>query len=167
MAVVDKAGSVNNLSSVDTANALIAENVTNGGKLKFIVETVEVAAADDDGSVYRFARLPSNAVLKSVVGLHDAITGGTDYDCGFYDIPGTNGGAVIDKDVLADGVDISSAARTTDFLQTVDVANIHTKVFELAGLSEDPKKLVDLALTGNTVGTAAGTISLQITYSLD
>lgn len=167
MAVVDKAGSINNLSSVDTANKLIAENVTNGGKLKFVRDTVEIAAGDDDGSKYRVARIPSNAVLSEVTIANDAITGGTDYDLGVYDIPDTNSGAAIDADALADGVDLSSASRTVDGLQTVDIANLHKKVWELAGLSANPNKLVDLVLTGNTVGTAAGTITVTVIYALD
>lgn len=167
MAGVDKAGSVNNLSSVDTANSLIGENVTNGGKLKFIRETVEVAAADDDGSVYRVARIPANAVLKEVTIACDAITGGTDYDLGFYDVPETNSGAVIDKDALMDGQTLASASRVIDGLQTVAIENLHKKVWELASISEATTKYVDIALTGNTVGTAAGTITVTVVYTLD
>lgn len=167
MAVVDKAGSVNNLSSVDATNALEAENVTNGGKLRFVRETVEVAAADDDGSKYRVARIPSNVVLNSITIACDAITGGTDYDLGFYDIPEKNSGAVIDADALMDGQTLASASRVLDGLQTVAIENLHKKAWELAGLSANPNKLVDLVLTGNTVGTAAGTITVTVVYSID
>jgi hypothetical protein len=167
MAVVDKAGSVNNLSSVDTANSLIGENVTNGGKLKFIRETIEVAAADDNGSVYRVARIPANAVLKEITIACDAITGGTDYDLGFYDVPETNSGAVIDKDALMDGQTLASASRVIDGLQTVAIENLHKKAWELASISAATTKYVDIALTGNAVGTAAGTITVTVVYTLD
>lgn len=166
MAVVDKAGTINNLSSVDTANKLLAENVTNGGKLKFVRDTVEVAAGDDDGSIYRLARIPSNAVIKEITINHDAITGGSDYDVGFYDIPDTNSGAVIDKDNLADGLDLSSGT-SKDGLASVDAASLASKAWSLAGLSADPRKLVDVALTANTVGTAAGTITMTLVYALN
>lgn len=167
MAVVDKAGSINNLSSVDTANARVAENVTNGGKLRFIRETVEIAAADDDGSKYRVARVPANAVVKEIIIACDAITGGTDFDLGLYDTPEINSGAVIDADILMDGQTLASASRVLDGLQTVDIANLHKKLWEIAALTADPRKLVDIVLTGNTVGTAAGTVTVTVVYSLD
>jgi len=166
MAIVDKAGSVNNLSSVDTPNAKFAQNVTAGGKLKLFRDTVEIAAADDDGSKYRLARLPFNAVIESISIEHDSITGGTDYDLGLYDTPETNSGAVIDADVLADGISLATAG-TKDGFANVDRANKHKKLWELAGLTEAATKLVDVVLTGNTVGTAAGTATLTIQYTLD
>jgi len=167
MAVVDKAGSVNNLSSVDTPNALVGEIVTNGAKLRFIRETVEIAAADDDGSKYRLARIPANAVIKEATIACDAITGGTDFDLGFYDIPSKNSGAVIVKDCLMNGQTLASASRTIDGLQSVAIENLQKKAWEIASLSADPKKLVDVVLTGNTVGTAAGTVTLTLVYTLE
>lgn len=167
MAVVDKAGGVNNLSSVDTPNIKVAQNVTNGGKIRFIRETVEIAAADDDGSKYRIARIPAVAVLKSITIACDAITGGTDFDLGFYDVPERNSGAAIDADALMDGQTLASASRVLDGMQTVDIANLHKKVWELASISAETAKLVDIVLTGNTVGTAAGTVTVTIEYSLD
>lgn len=169
MAVVNVSGTVNKLTSVDSPTPTgLAQSATNGGKIHFIRDTVEVAAADSDGSVYRLARVPSNAVLVDVRVNNDAITGGTDYDLGFYDTPEINGGAVIDKDNLLDGVDLSSASagEGTFGMTAVVIENRHKQVWQLAGLSSDPKKLIDIALTGNTVGTAAGTLTLIVQYSL-
>ena len=167
MAIVDKAGSVNNLSSVDTSKLLIAQNVTNGGKIRIIRDTVEIAAGDDNGSKYRFARIPANAVIKEITIACDAITGGTDFDLGFYDVPDTNSGAVIDADALVDGQTLASASRTLDGTSNVNIADLHKKAWEIAGLSEDPNKQFDIVLTGNTVGTAAGTVTITVIYSLD
>jgi hypothetical protein len=171
MAVVDKAGSVNNLSSIDTPNTKVADNVTNGGKIRMIKDTVEIAAADDDGSKFRLARVPLNAVAEDILLDHDAITGGTDYDLGLYDIPGTNNGAVIDTgtssvDLLINGSDLSSAGSVNGLLN-VDIADRHKKLWELAGFTEEQTKLVDITLTANTIGTAAGTVSLKTNFSLD
>jgi hypothetical protein len=168
MAIVDKAGSVNNLSSVDTPNALIAQNVTAGGKTRIIRDTVEIDAADDDTSKYRLARLPANAILESITIDHDAITGGTDFDLGFYDVPETNSGAVISGavDVLVDGATLA-VAGSVDGLGNVAIENRHKKIWEIAGLAADPNKLVDIVLTGNVVGTASGTVTLSVNYALD
>lgn len=130
----------------------------HGAPLNCAVASEELAAADDDGSVYRFFRLPANAVIVKLDVINDAITSGTDFDIGFYE-PGA-GGAEKDKDVLTDGDDLSSAG-SQDGLQTVDAANRGKMVFEHAGDSESAKFAeYDLALTGNTVGSAAGTITM-------
>lgn len=167
MTVIDKSGSVNKLSSKDTSNPLVAENVTNGGKIRMIRETVEVAASDSDGSKYRFARIPANSVIKEITIACDAITGGTDFDLGFYDSPETNSGAVIDADALVDGQSLASANRNIEGTSNVNIADLHKKAWELAGLSEKTTKLIDIVLTGNTVGSASGTVTITTIYSLD
>lgn len=160
MAVVNTKGSIN-LDNLDQSPVVMVNSKTAGGSLVSSIETVEVAAADDDGSTYRIARIPSNAVLAEVTIKNDAITGGTDYDLGFYDIAA---GAVIDVDALINTTDLSSAG-SVDGLGSIDIANLGQEVWELAGLTEDPSKLVDLVLTGNTVGTAAGTITARVSYT--
>jgi hypothetical protein len=171
MAIVDKAGSVNNLSSVDTPNTKVAQNVTNGGKLRFVRDTVEIDATDDDGSKYRLARVSLNSVLSNVSIDHDAITGGTDFDLGLYDIPETNNGAVINTgtsavDLLVNGASLATAG-SVDGLSNVDIADQHKKLWELAGYTEEQTKLVDIVLTGNVVGTVTGTVTQTTKYSID
>lgn len=169
MAVVNVSGTVNKLTSVDSPTPTgLAQSATNGGKIHFIRDTVEVAAADSDNSVYRLARVPSNAVIVDLRINNDAITGGTDYNVGVYDTPEINGGAAIDDNAFMDAVDLSSASsgEGTYALTAIAIENRHKQVWQHAGLSADPKKLVDIALTGITVGTGAGTIALSVTYSL-
>lgn len=165
MAVVDKAGSVNNLSSVDTSNTIKSNNVTAGAKLRFFRDTVEIAAADDDGSKYRLARVPFNIVISDIDIDHDSITGGTDFDLGVYDVPEENDGAVIDKDCLVDGQTLATAG-TKNGLSNVNRDSLHKELWEIAGLTSRSTKLVDIVLTGNTVGTAAGTVTLTTRFSL-
>jgi len=166
MAIVDKAGSLNNLSSVDTPNLNVSKAQTNGAKFQTIIETVEIASGDDNGSKYRVARLQANAVIKEIKILCDAITGGTDYDLGIYEVPETNDGAVIDKDCFMDGQTLASASKTINGFNAVDIANYGKQVWELAGLTEATNKAVDIVLTGNTVGSADGTVTVQVTYAL-
>ena len=166
MAVVDKAGCLNNLSSVDTPNLNVSKAQTNGAKFQTIIETVEIASGDDNGSKYRVARLQANAVIKEIKILCDAITGGTDYDLGIYEIPETNDGAVIDKDCFMDGQTLASASKTINGFNAVDIANYGKQIWELAGISEATSKAVDIVLTGNTVGSANGTVTVQVTYAL-
>lgn len=123
------------------------------------VVTFEVAAADTDASVYRLIKgLPANWIPKRITVMCDAITAGTDYDLGFYK---TDLGAVVEVDCLADGLDLSSASKVLDGLTSVGIENRAKRVWELAGHTEANRlESYDLALTANTVGSAAGTITV-------
>lgn len=153
MAVEDKYID-SNVENDKVTNAIHA----HGSQMFALAQTFEVAAADDDGSVYRiFPGLEDTLVPLQIDILHDAITAGTDYDLGLYE---TDSGVVVDKDILADGLDLSSAG-SKDGLTTVDRANRAKALFELAGKTVANRKgSYDLALTANTVGSAAGTITV-------
>jgi hypothetical protein len=128
---------------------------------KFFRLTEEIATVDDNGSVYRFFTIPSNAKIKYIRVYNDAITSGTDYDIGLYDV---NAGAVIDKDLFADGLDLSTAVDARFALTAPNIDEIHKSIWEYAALSltEDPQKSYDVALTANTVGSAAGTVTIEM-----
>lgn len=146
----------------DFASGNLIDSNSNGGtKLKPLVVTFEVAAADDDNSIYRLFRINSSDTVYDLRISNDAITGGTDYDVGLYDI-GTDG-AVADKDLFADGLDLSSAGDKTNALTAPDIAELAGEVWEISGLSltKDPVKEYDVAIHANTVGTAAGTITVH------
>lgn len=145
----------------------LVDSLTNGGsQLKPVVVTFEVAAADDNGSVYRLFRIGSGDILYSLEVSNDAITGGTDYDVGVYDV---DSGAVVDKDVFADGLDLSSAADKANGLTAPAIEDLAVETWDIAGIqaaestTSDPQKEYDVAITANTVGTAAGTITVHAT----
>ena len=158
-------------------NALLAAGkkappiFASGAQLLALAFNFEVAAADDNGSVYRIGRLPANAIpIKGEI-FADALTGSTDWDCGLYK-PGV-GGAVVDKDLLADGLDIASGEAITAPLNLLTnlggadpVGNVGKTLWELLGLSVPNRQDYDLALTANTVGSAAGTVSGFFWYAL-
>jgi len=128
--------------------------------------TVAVAAADDNGSVYRlFASVPSSMVPLKITIHNTAITGGTDYDLGLYE---TDGGAVVDKDILADGISVASAreisAENNVGMTTIAIANGGETLGTLSAQT-DVDASYDIALTANTVGTAAGTIRATVWFA--
>ena len=156
MAVEDKY-----VNSLTASGKLDRAAVTMGDRVIWMSGTVEVAAADDDGSVYRFFKsVPSNLIPVEITIMTDGLTSGTDYDLGLYK---TNLGAVVDKDVLMDGQTMASAlTRATGHQLGLAAVNIDSVKSSLATLSAQttPDRSYDIALTANTVGSAAGTISI-------
>lgn len=141
--------------------------LVSGGKNLTISGTFEVAASDDDTSVYKLAKLPSNAIPIKCEIYNDAIAAGTDYDLGLY----KENGDVEDKELFASALDMSSGAALgspKDGLATEPaLANFGKKIWELLGKALGSKEEgYVLALTANTVGSASGTISYRFEYSL-
>lgn len=143
----------------------VSANSNGAGSLRRMVISFEVAAADDNDSIYRLAQMSAHDIITNVLIGNDAITNGTDYDLGFYDV---ESGAVVDKDELLDGGDLSSAHASgaeLSGISAVDVANRGKPIWELLGLTANTKKhAYDLALTANTVGTVDGTVTVIIDY---
>jgi hypothetical protein len=146
----------------DLASGLRQDPNKAGGSRSLInpFQAFAVAAADDDGSVYRLGRIASNAIIYEIVIACTAITGGTDWDLGLYEAGA--GGAVVDADLFMDGQTLASASRVLDGMSNVSVANLNKRVYELLGLTSDPCKVYDLALTANTVGTVAGNVAVKV-----
>ena len=121
----------------------------------------EIAAADSDGDIYKVAQLPANLVPLDMKINNDAITAGTSYDLGLY----KENGVVADKDLFVAAADLSSAhAAGSELygLSAVAIDKVGKKLWELLGLTVNTKEEnYILAFTANTVGTAAGTISLR------
>lgn len=159
MTVVKTKGSVN-IAGLDSSPVILNSKTFKSPLLRQ-VETVAIAAADDNGSTYTIARVPSNAILSNQSEIeNDAISGGNDFNVGFYKIDGT----VIDDNALLDALDLSSAT-TTKLLSGVDKNLRSNKVWQLAGLSADPQTLIDIVLTSVTVGTAAGDITMETFFT--
>jgi hypothetical protein len=165
MAVVNTKSTevTNGDAAVQTQNAL----GTSHGRLYMKCGTIAVAAADDDNSTLRIARVHSSWILYSLRIFCDAITAGTSYDVGLYQIAAA-GGAVVDVDAYASAVDLSSA-KTTAPIEVIcearDIIKIGQKVYQDAGLTADSNRWYDLVLTANTIGSAAGDISWLLEFN--
>ena len=138
-----------------------------GAEVREFTVTFELAAADDDGSVYRlFKNLSPDLIPVSIQVRCDAITNGTSFDLGFY--TSGVGGAVINKNVLMSAQTLASALTTSpaDGLANVDIANRTKRIYELCGHTQSTKKSgYDLCLTANTVGTVAGTVTIHARFA--
>ena len=138
----------------------------NGAKSRIIVDTIAKEAADGNGSVFYLGDpLPSNAVIHRIDLDFDAITSATDVDLGFYETVSA-GAAVIVKDCLLDGQSLATASKGVDAYTKPAIENKHKPIYEIAGLTADPKKLMQTALTLNTAGSSVGDIRILIEYSI-
>ncbi len=139
--------------------------ILSGGRVREQAATVEVAAADDDNSVYRLFRAHSSWRVSTIALLNDAITGGTVYHLGVHQTA-ENGAAVVDADVFGTSIDMSSArvAPLDATYEALDINQIEKRLWEVLGLAADSNRWYDITLTGATVGTAAGTISGRLRY---
>lgn len=138
-----------------------AEPGANGHEVIRYVANAAVAAADDDGSIYRlFKDIPNSFRPTRIRVLTDGITGGTDYELGLYD---RNLGAVVSKGLFMTNQTMASASRAIDGLANVSVLNIGNKatIAELLSLTPSTAKpAYDIALTADTVGAAAGNVTV-------
>jgi len=154
------------ITNADADPKVLTSDYISKGTVYETVGTVEVAAADDDGSVYRMVRVPSNARITSILTGCDAITAGTVYDLGVYQTA-ANGGAVVDADLFATNVDLSSALGFTEHMleaTVTDIDKVEKRLWELLALTVDPMRDYDICWTGDTVGSAAGTIATKLKY---
>lgn len=153
-------GVVDAYMNTEVAAGKLASPAKQGGAVNLTsIQTFEVLAADDDGSKFRIAKnLNPNLIPHRITVMCDALTSGNDWDVGLYE---TELGAEIDKNVLADALDLSSASKVLDGLKDVAIENRHKRLYELAGHTlENRKAGYDLVLTANTIGSAAGTVTV-------
>ncbi len=123
---------------------------------------VNKAASDSNASVFRFARLPSNAVIRAITVNSDAaITGGTAYQLAGYDTA-TNGGLVIaNLTSFGAALDLSTASIKTT---RPGAADVEKALWHLLGLTVDPGKMIDIALLATTAGSTAANISADVVW---
>lgn len=136
--------------------------LSQGAQLIVMVESFEVAAADDNNSVYRVFKNvnPFYVPLKLDI-MSDAITGMSDVNVGLYKNL-EQGGAVIDDNVFGDAIDLSSAVLRSapkDGLVSVNIADAEKTIWELAGDTLNNHDLgYDICLTAIAAASTAGTI---------
>ena len=161
MAVEDK------YTDTNLAAGKISSSFTGQGqKTVTLIATEEIAAADDDGSVYRlFKSVPSTYIPVEINVMCDAITGMTDVEIGLYKVG--VGGAAVDIDVLMGSDDLSAGVTRIAGYQlgmaAVDVADAG-KTLGVLSAQTNVDAAYDIALTANTVGSGAGTITVVATF---
>jgi hypothetical protein len=141
------------------------------GQVLVLQGTYDKTALDNDTSILRLGQVPANAIpLPHLSKLNNAaLAGATDIDVGVYR-PLNDGGAVVNKEILGNGLNISAGnalASPAAAFPAIAIGQFGTDIRTLVGGSVgDGKDFYDVALTGNTFGTAAGTITWSLAFLL-
>lgn len=159
--------------STAITNATASPRVQNSanlvnGNLRSSQGFAVMANGDSVGSTYRVGRIRSSDRLDCMRIYSPDIGTTTAADIGLYDTTeAANGGTVVDVDFFAsalvlnagalNGTDITFEAAAAGGL----IANAEKRVWEALGLSADPFKEYDIALTLTGAADAAGTALLR------
>ena len=118
-------------------------------------------------SIIRMCEVPSNARIRSVKIMSGAQTAGA-FDVGIYQT-NRNGGAVVDADFFGSGVSLAAAVPITEVLDESGQFAITERfmpLWEALGLTSDPHRMYDVALTCVTtdVTTGLAAVGLFVSY---
>lgn len=140
----------------------------NGVLVRAINANVAVGSGDSAASIYRFGKIRSSDWVDRLRLVSADIGTTTAGDVGLYDLlTHSNGGAVVDVDYFASAVSLSGGAIDSDISFESGAAggvytNSEKRVWEALGLSADPHKEYDVALTLTGAADAAGTVLLRL-----
>lgn len=137
-----------------------------GTDIMIIVAQILMTNGDGAGSIYRFAKIPSNYIPQAITIACEAITGANDNDLGFYQ-PDEKGGAVVIKDCLLNGGDLSSAlaiGSELNGLRDLGTLNIGVKVADLLSKGLSERQEYTLALTANAAPTATKSACIRASF---
>lgn len=142
----------------------MANSATAKGSVTSESDIVAVANGDSIASVLRIIRIPSNARMSALSLFTTAITGAAG-DVGLYQTA-ANGGAVVDADFFGAAQTLAAASAGINVLggNVLSPANRTKRIWEALGLSADPMREYDVAITLTAAATAAGTVGLDAQY---
>lgn len=145
-----------------------------GGRMRVITDNFEVTTGQIEiGDIIVIARLPSHAVIHSMLMVSDALdtASALRVQLGIYETSGT----VVDVDAYATADDVFIAANNLPGEEfrygkaITDPADMGERIWENGGESADPSAMRDIAWTVSTAATTAagGTIGYRIEYTID
>lgn len=156
------------ITNVVATPAVLTDTAKSVGDLKEASSVATVSATQSSGDIIRFVRVPSNARISEVLlSTGDATTAGA-IDIGVYQTA-ANGGAVVDADLFASALALTGGPFNNSD-QTFEsgeftYAESALPLWEVLGLTTDPKREYDIAATVTTTGNGMGTtMALKVRY---
>ena len=173
------------LTNYEATPQVMVDSASAGGKVRVWSDTIAAATTDiDDNDIIMMAEIPSNAKIKSIMLYNDDLDSNGSpalvTDVGIYNgnvkFNDTDGSAtayaaegVIDRDCYGTVSTVLQAAVTagTEFrYETLGIETVGNFMWEDAGLTSDPGRMLRIALTIETVAAtaAAGDITMVVEY---
>lgn len=169
MAVVAvKSNSVTNNNA--TPRVINTPGVEGGTLVRAINSLVTITSGDSVGSTYRLGKIRSSDFIDRIRLDTTADMGTTTTaDIGLYDLlTHSNGGTVVDADFFASAVSLKDGALSNSDVTFESgaagglIANAEKRVWEALGLSSDPGKEYDVAMTLTGACDGTGTALLRL-----
>lgn len=161
-----------NSASVTAYNAQprvpVVRGFADGEVVRAINDEVAIASGDSIASVFRFGKIRSSDFVDRLRMVSADIGTTTAGDVGLYDLlTATNGGTVVDADFFGSAVSLNGGAIDSDVtFEAAAAGGLYTngdrQVWQALGLSADPGKEYDVALTLTGAADAAGTVLLRV-----
>ena len=173
------------LTSFEATPQVMADSGSAGGKVRVWSDTIAAGTGDiDDDDIIMMAEIPSNAKIKSIMLYNDDLDSNGSptlkTDVGVYNgnvkFNDTDGSAtayaaegVIDRDCYGTLMTTLQAANTAGVevrYETLGVETVGNFMWEDAGLTSDPGKMLRIALTIETAAAtaAAGDVTMVVEY---
>jgi hypothetical protein len=151
------------ITNADATPVVLNNPRVDGGFERVSVATAAITSGDSVASTYRMFRVPSNAVMTDLRIYSPDIGTTTISDIGLYDTAAA-GGAVVDADFFASALSLKDGALNgEDVLHEAAVftiANSGKELWDALGLTSDPHKFYDVALTLTGAADATATVKL-------
>ncbi len=169
------------ITKMDASPSKMVDAGSHTGKKRVSMDTIAALTTDlEAADIIMMNQVPGNAKLNSCKLYNDDLDASTGIvlDVGFYNGPDqftdSDGtvyapGALIDIDAIGTLLTVGQGAVTAGTelrFETLNINTVNQKVWELAGLGQDPKVNLRIAITVQTVATTpqAGDISMVSEY---
>ena len=158
------------ITALDAVPSAVGNARVLGGIVRQAVGNALAASDASIGSIYRLARVPSNACGLSVILSNAAFTTTGAADIGVYKATvGAVAGAVVDADFFASAQLLTTALLNTEVTHESGVYTLAKReqpLWEALGLTADPQILYDIALTLTAANTTtAAQVALRVQYT--
>lgn len=154
------------ITNRDASPRVLNNAFLEGAMVRSARDVCAIANGDSVGSKYLFLTLPSNAVPISLRISAPDIGTTTAGDIGLYRTTADGGAAVSSQFFKAAQALNAGPYLKVELVQgnVVTVANSGKRLWELLGLSSDPKVLYDVALVLTGAADAAGSVLVECDY---
>lgn len=155
------------ITNLDAAPVVEVPAHQHHGRMREMLESVSIASGDSIGSLYPCLRVWSGWRVSELLIDSPDIGTTTIADVGLFKTA-ADGAAAVDADFFASALSLKDGALAkTDITResgVITIANADKRIWEILGLTEDPKIWYDVALQLTAAADAAGEVGLRLRY---